>query len=168
MDYFQGVVTEFLRADRAVFVNTECLIQLEPGNAPRRDRHWYCDAVAVNMQRQSVYLCEVSYSRTLHALLRRLQSWRANWTEIRPAVPVSISRSRVPRTSSNPWSPAPPIRCPANRARSSASWPSEDPRPPALAGSRGGRGFASGGEVREHMAKALLASTFRALMRIAL
>jgi hypothetical protein len=30
MDYFQGVVTEFLRADRAMFVNSECLLQLDP------------------------------------------------------------------------------------------------------------------------------------------
>ena len=28
MDYFQGAVTEYLRANRATFVNTECLIQL--------------------------------------------------------------------------------------------------------------------------------------------
>ena len=59
MDYFQGVVTEYLRADRAMFVNTEYLIQLEPGNAPAKNKHWYCDAVAVNMRDN-----EVSYVKS--------------------------------------------------------------------------------------------------------
>jgi hypothetical protein len=30
MDYYQGVVVEYLRADRSVFVNTECCIELNP------------------------------------------------------------------------------------------------------------------------------------------
>ena len=42
MDYYLGVVTEYLRADRAIFVNTESLIQLDPGDVPVKDRHWYC------------------------------------------------------------------------------------------------------------------------------
>jgi hypothetical protein len=42
MDYFQGVVTEYLRADRTIFVNTECLIQLDGGDPPGKGRHWYC------------------------------------------------------------------------------------------------------------------------------
>ncbi len=47
MDYYQGVVTDYLRADRAMFVNTECCIQLDEGNNPDAfpGRHWYCDAV---------------------------------------------------------------------------------------------------------------------------
>jgi hypothetical protein len=62
MDYFQGVVTEFLRADRAMFVNTEYLIQLEPGSSLAKGRHWYCDALAINFKESTVHLCEVSYS----------------------------------------------------------------------------------------------------------
>ena len=51
MDYYQGVVTEYLRANRATFVNTECCIQLNPGPHPDNSGpHWYCDAVAVNLQ----------------------------------------------------------------------------------------------------------------------
>lgn len=36
MDYYQGVVIDFLRATRTRFVNTECLIQLVPAMYPRR------------------------------------------------------------------------------------------------------------------------------------
>lgn len=44
MDYFQGVVTEYLVADKAVYVNTELLIQLDKGQFTK-ERHWYCDAI---------------------------------------------------------------------------------------------------------------------------
>jgi len=86
MDYFQGVVTEYLRADRAMFVNTECLIQLEPGDVPGKGRHWYCDAVATNFRESTVYLCEVTYSSTLHALITRLQAWSNHWPSLRTTI----------------------------------------------------------------------------------
>lgn len=79
MDYFQGVVTEYLRADRSIFVNTECLIQLDPGDVPAKGKHWYCDAVAINLREKTIYLCEVTYSSTMHSLLTRLKAWNANW-----------------------------------------------------------------------------------------
>jgi hypothetical protein len=80
MDYFQGVVTEYLRADRAMFVNTECCIQLTPSaNPDRTGPHWFCDAVAVNLRDAEVFLCEVTYSKTLGALNKRLISWASNW-----------------------------------------------------------------------------------------
>jgi hypothetical protein len=93
MGYFQEVVTEYLRADRAVFVNTECLIQLHPNDVSTKGAHWYCDAVAVNFREKSVHLCEVSYSTTLHALGSRLQTWAKNW----PALCAALARdSHVP------------------------------------------------------------------------
>jgi hypothetical protein len=67
MDYFQGVVTEFLRANRSTFVNTEYLIQLDEGKLPVKSRHWYCDALAVNFEESTVFLCEVTYSKTMSA-----------------------------------------------------------------------------------------------------
>jgi hypothetical protein len=79
MDYFQSVVTEYLRANRATFVNTECLIQIDKGNVPLKGRHWYCDAVAVNFAKSTVYLCEVTYSTTLSPLCARLAAWDAHW-----------------------------------------------------------------------------------------
>ena len=101
MDYFQGVVTEFLRASRSTFVNTECLIQLDDGDKQLRGRHWYCDAMAVNFRLSTVYLCEITYSATMQPLLSRLQSWNANWLELTGAV---LRDSGVPKEwKVEPW-----------------------------------------------------------------
>lgn len=86
MDYFQGVVTEYLRAKRSVFVNTECLISLDEGDKPKKDRHWYCDAMAVDFKGKSVFLCEITYSTTAQSLLSRLQDWRNCWPALASAV----------------------------------------------------------------------------------
>src|SRR5580658_9598011 len=87
MDYYQGVVTEYLRADRSLFVNTECCIQINPGDNPDgTGPHWYCDAVAVNPGSKRIFLCEVSYSETLQALIERLAAWNEHWTKIQEAL----------------------------------------------------------------------------------
>lgn len=87
MDYFQGVVTDFLRANRATFVNAECCIQLQPGaNPDTSGPHWYCDALTVNLPRQRAYLCEVSYAQKLSALRGRLAAWREHWPAVRQAL----------------------------------------------------------------------------------
>jgi hypothetical protein len=87
MDYYQGVVTEYLRADRAMFVNVECCVQLnEAPNPDSSGPHWYCDAVAVNFRESMVYLCEISYSKTLDALVKRLKSWSKEWLSLRAAI----------------------------------------------------------------------------------
>lgn len=87
MDYFQGVVTEYLRADRAMFVNTECCIQLNSGvNPDKSGPHWYCDAVAVNFRLRKVFLCEVSYSKSLSELMTRLMGWANNWGQLKQAL----------------------------------------------------------------------------------
>ena len=101
MDYFQGVVTEFLRANRSTFVNTEYLIQLDEGRTPLKSRHWYCDALAVNFQHTTVYLCEITYSKTMSALLGRLQAWDTHWV----AVCESIARDSklTGNWSFQPW-----------------------------------------------------------------
>jgi hypothetical protein len=101
LDYFQGVVTEYLRANRSVFVNTECLIQLDDGDKQFKDRHWYCDAMAVNFKESTIYLCEITYSSTMQSLLTRLQAWQANWEELSHAV---LRDSGAPRDwKVQPW-----------------------------------------------------------------
>ncbi len=85
MDYFQGVVTEYLVADRAAFVNTELLIQLDL-DAPKKGRHWYCDAAAVSIREETLFLCEVTYAKSMSALSKRLLAWDANWEELREAL----------------------------------------------------------------------------------
>ena len=85
MEYFQGVVTEYLVADRAAFVNTELLIQLDP-DEPKKGRHWYCDAAAVNIREETLFLCEVTYAKSMSALSKRLLAWDAHWKELRNAI----------------------------------------------------------------------------------
>jgi hypothetical protein len=111
MDYFQGAVTEYLRANRSTFVNTECLIQLKPGDSPANGEHWYCDAVAVNFQEKAAYLCEVTYSRTLQYLFTRLGSWINNWAGIESALARDCGIG--PDWKVRPW-----IFIPAERGRS--------------------------------------------------
>ena len=86
MDYYQGVVLDYLRASRTVFLNTECCIQLEAGPNPDRGTHWYCDAVAADFGKQQVFLCEISYAKSLGSLLRRLSEWNANWEGVKAAL----------------------------------------------------------------------------------
>lgn len=88
MDYFQGVVTEYLRAKRTQFVNTEYMINLDPDGIYQKDRHWYCDAIAIDFADSTVHLCEVPYSKTLQSLLNRLQAWCNHW----PGVVAAIRR----------------------------------------------------------------------------
>lgn len=87
MDYFQGTVETYLRADRALFLNTEYLLQLDPDMAvPKKGRHWYVDILAMDLKRETVWLCEVTYSQTLSPLFKRLAAWHENWTELRFAL----------------------------------------------------------------------------------
>jgi hypothetical protein len=81
MDYFQGVVMEYLRADRSCFVNPEFWIR---GNLerPHERPHWFVDVLAVSMRDKAVYLCEVTYAKQPRALARRLHSWRQHWEVI--------------------------------------------------------------------------------------
>lgn len=83
MDYYQGVVSEYLRANRATFINPEFCLQLHGAQkAPEKGSFWYVDLLAVNFSERTVYLCEVTYSNSLAALLKRLGAWGANWDKI--------------------------------------------------------------------------------------
>ncbi|MGA2203414.1 MAG: hypothetical protein ABSD89_11355 [Halobacteriota archaeon] len=87
MDYYESVVMDYLRADRALFVNTECCIQISRGHNPDKGiTHWYCDAVVADFRSETVFLCEISYSLKLAALIKRLKTWNDNWESIRGAL----------------------------------------------------------------------------------
>jgi len=80
MNYYESVVIDYLRADRAIFVNTECCIQLNHAENPDNSGpHWYCDAVAVDFREQCIFLCEISYGKQLTELAKRLKQWHENW-----------------------------------------------------------------------------------------
>jgi hypothetical protein len=87
VDFYQAVVVEYLRADRAIFVNTECCIQLNEGDNPDTSGpHWYADAVAADFRDNTMFLCEITFSLTLAALIKRLAGWHANWDLLRLAL----------------------------------------------------------------------------------
>lgn len=86
MDHFEGIVVDYLRADRALFVNPQCSIQLESLGAVKKGASWYCDALTVDFRNSTVFLCEVSYSTTLYSLQKRLTEWAQNWEQLQSAV----------------------------------------------------------------------------------
>lgn len=80
MNFYEEVVIDYLRADRAIFVNANCCIQINPADNPdTTGPHWYCDAVACDFQHKRVFLCEISYDTHLTALIARLSAWHDNW-----------------------------------------------------------------------------------------
>jgi hypothetical protein len=83
VDYFQGVVAEYIRANRATFINPEFQLQLDGDpRCPPKDGYWYVDMLAVNLEEQVAYLCEVSYAKPPAALVKRLAAWSANWLRL--------------------------------------------------------------------------------------
>lgn len=83
MDYYQGVVVDYLRADRALFVNVECTIRMNPAGAPEpAGSYWICDAVAADFRAKTIFLCEVTYAKDLGALRKRLKGWHDNWNAV--------------------------------------------------------------------------------------
>ena len=88
MDYYQGVVMEYLRADRSLFINTEYCIQLKEGNPDTGGPHsnWYCDAVAIRPGSSAIFLCEISYAKTIYDLRKRLETWNENWQAVHDAL----------------------------------------------------------------------------------
>jgi hypothetical protein len=77
---------EYLRADRTTFVSTQYLINLDPGTSLRKGRHWYRHIIAANFKKEEVRLCEVSYPKTVHRLLKRLVAWAKDWEAIECAI----------------------------------------------------------------------------------
>jgi len=87
VDFYENVVVEYLRADRSIFVNTECCIQLNDGPNPDiSGLHWYCDAVAIDLRKPAVFLCEITFASQLAGLSKRLSGWNENWQEVRQSL----------------------------------------------------------------------------------
>jgi hypothetical protein len=87
VNYYESVVIDYLRADRAIFLNAEYCIQLNPADNPDKSGpHWYCDAVALDFRSKKIFLCEISYDAGLGGLIHRLKGWNANWDRVRSAL----------------------------------------------------------------------------------
>jgi hypothetical protein len=82
MDYCQRLVSDYLRADRALFLNEQCMIQLEECHNPDKTRHWLCDVVAADFKAKKIWLCEVTYDRSLTGLTKRLREWLEQWDSV--------------------------------------------------------------------------------------
>jgi hypothetical protein len=110
MDYYESVVVHYLRSDRALFVNTECCIQLNQSNNPDSSGpHWYCDAVASDFRNSRIFLCEISYSAQLSDLIKRLTAWHENWERVCQAL---VRDSCLPKWEVRPWLSVPEERVP--------------------------------------------------------
>jgi len=137
MDYFQGVVREFLQADRAMFVHDELVIDLDaderrPQGKNLKGRHWICDVAAVNLRERTLYLGEVTFSSSLQSLIKRLGAWAKEW----PALRASLVRdsSIAPDWKVLPWAFIPEAQDGLLQKRLDAmkgigSEPGEMPRP---------------------------------------
>ena len=93
MDYYQGVVQEYLTADRRIFISPEYLIDLDEGRGSQKGRSWFVDILAIDFSDSTVTLCEVTLSKTPSALLTRLRGWSNAWLEVQHC---SASTSRLP------------------------------------------------------------------------
>lgn len=87
MNFYENVVVDYLRADRSLFINTQCCIQLNAADNPDTSGpHWYCDAVAADFQNRTIFLCEISYGAQLSDLTKRLRAWHEDWARVRSAL----------------------------------------------------------------------------------
>lgn len=111
MDFYEGVVIDYIRADRALFVNPQCLLQLNSSDNPdTTGPHWYCDALAVDFRSSTIFLCEVSYGKQLQSLKKRLDDWVRHWDELKTALERD---SRLPAAwPIRPWLFVPEQRIP--------------------------------------------------------
>jgi hypothetical protein len=103
MDYYQGTVTEYLRADRSVFINTECLIQIKPGKEAPKGSSWYCDAIAVDFRAKTIFLCEASYSESQQTQIKRIKEWNDHWMEICDALANKNYNNLPSEWQVRPW-----------------------------------------------------------------
>lgn len=87
MNHHISVVVDYLQSDPAVFVNTECSIQLDEAADPGKPgRHCCCDAVAIDLRHGAVYLCQTAFERKLQPLIQKLSVWTRNWDVIGTAL----------------------------------------------------------------------------------
>jgi hypothetical protein len=116
MDYYESIVVSYLRADRALFVNTECCIQLNLADNPDTSGpHWYCDVVACDFRKHRIYLCEISYGARLADLIKRLTAWHENWDSVCKAL---FRDSCLP----DDWPVRPWLFVPENRLQHLKRW----------------------------------------------
>jgi hypothetical protein len=102
LNYYENVVVDYLRADRALFLNTQYCIQLNKADNPDTSGpHWYCDVLALDFRSKTIFLCEVSFASGLADLTNRLHDWHEHWGAVREAIE---RESRLSETELKGWS----------------------------------------------------------------
>ncbi len=87
MDHYKTVVMDYLLADKAMFVDTECRIRLDAGGSSEKPaQHCSCDAVAIDLRHGAVYFCETAFEHKLPSLLKKLSDWTENWDSVQTAL----------------------------------------------------------------------------------
>lgn len=95
MDHYKTLVMDYLQADPAVFVNTECSTQLDEHLAPDCPAcHFSCDAVAIDLRHGVVYLCLASFDDKLQGMVEQMSTWTRNWDSIKTSL---CHGSKVPK-----------------------------------------------------------------------
>lgn len=100
MPYYEEVVADYVQAGRK-FIRREYFIDLDRAPQPSKGRSWYVDVLAVDFEERTIWLCEVSYSKTLYALRTRLKQWSDNWTSIQQTIFAEIAVG--PQWRLSPW-----------------------------------------------------------------
>ena len=86
MPYYEEIVAEYLCSNRKMFVSPTFNLDLNEGGPLVKDKNWWIDVLAVDFGTKTIFLCEVSYSKTLYALARRLKLWASEWENMRAAL----------------------------------------------------------------------------------
>jgi hypothetical protein len=94
MDYYQGAIDEYLLArKRSIFIQHEYTVDISGLKFPPKGSSWIIDVLAVDFEKSTAMLCEITYSKTLYALVKRLSNWNSNWDT------SEAQGSRTPRRS---------------------------------------------------------------------
>jgi hypothetical protein len=76
MDFYQGVVAEYVASNRAYFVSGEFMIPRKAGG------YFLVDLVAISPSEQHVYLCEVTYSQRIANIIRKVKCYHQERDDI--------------------------------------------------------------------------------------
>lgn len=79
MDYFEGIVEKYIAADRSTFVSPQFYLKLECGE-------FWVDVVAINLQEETLYFCEVTFSRDVNKISRKALSYVENASLYKQAI----------------------------------------------------------------------------------
>lgn len=87
MEHYKTVVMDYLQSDSAVFLNTDCRLELdETASSEKTRQHCSCDAVAIDLRHGAVYLCDTVLSERPQALISKLSAWTKSWDSIKTAL----------------------------------------------------------------------------------